>query len=178
MPNHFHLVAWPLADGQLSRWMHWLLSSHVRRYHLRYGTSGRIWQGRFKAFPIQQDSHLIAVLRYVERNPLRAGLVPRAEGWAWSSLRYFHAIAKPRFLHPGPIDRSDDWIILVNRPQTEEELNRVRQAANRESPFGNEEWRWATANRLGLQWTLRRRGRPSTVDKESVPITIQASLLE
>ncbi len=53
MPNHFHLVLWPHNDRDLGRWMQWLLTSHVRRYHSRRGTSGHVWQGRFKAFPIQ-----------------------------------------------------------------------------------------------------------------------------
>src|SRR5438132_11087818 len=86
MPNHFHLVLWPRSDGDLSRWMQWLLTSHVRRYHRHYQGSGHVWQGRFKAFPIEQDEHLLSVLRYVERNALRADLVARAEAWAWSSL--------------------------------------------------------------------------------------------
>lgn len=86
LPNHFHLALWPYADGDLSRWMHWLQTAHVRRYHRHYQSSGHIWQGRFKAFPIQQDEHLLTVMRYIERNPLRAGLVERAEHWEWSSL--------------------------------------------------------------------------------------------
>ncbi len=68
MPNHFHLVAWPVADDHLARWMDWLLTTHVRRYHRQYGTCGHVWQGRFRAFPIEQDMHLLTVLRYVERN--------------------------------------------------------------------------------------------------------------
>ena len=75
MPNHFHLAVWPSGDGDLSRWMHWLLNTHVRRYHQRYHSSGHIWQGRFKAFPIEADEHLLTVLRYIERNPVRANLV-------------------------------------------------------------------------------------------------------
>ena len=88
MPNHFHLVLWPRDDGDLSRWMQWLLTSHVRRYHRHYGGSGHVWQGRFKAFPIQKDDHLLAVLRYVERNPLRARslAVRKAERWPGSSV--------------------------------------------------------------------------------------------
>jgi len=70
-----------LADGDLGRWMHWLLTAHVRRYQRHYHATGHIWQGRFKAFPIQDDDHLLVVLRYVERNPLHAGLVGRAEAW-------------------------------------------------------------------------------------------------
>ena len=85
MPNHFHLAVRPRHDGDLSRWMHWLQNAHVRRYHQHYHSSGHIWQGRFKAFPIQEDAHLLTVLRYIERNPVRAGLATRAERWPWSS---------------------------------------------------------------------------------------------
>jgi putative transposase len=81
MPNHFHVVLWPQADDDLALWMHWLLTSHVARHRKRYRTTGHVWQGRFKAFPIEEDEHLLTVLRYVERNPLRANLVSRAEDW-------------------------------------------------------------------------------------------------
>ncbi len=87
MPNHFYLVIRPYQDGDLSRRMQWLLTSHVRRYHCRYRTEGRIWQLRFKAFPIQDDNHLITVVRYVERNALRSKLVERAEDWRCGSLQ-------------------------------------------------------------------------------------------
>jgi putative transposase len=70
--NDFHFVLWPYQDGDLSRWMQWLSISHVRRDHCHYHSSGHVWHGRFKAFPIQDDDHLLTVLRY-ERKPLRAG---------------------------------------------------------------------------------------------------------
>jgi REP element-mobilizing transposase RayT len=60
MPNHFHLALWPEGDGDLSRWMHWLLTAHVRRYLKHYHSSGHVWQGRFKAFPIQEDANAIS----------------------------------------------------------------------------------------------------------------------
>ncbi|HUG89208.1 MAG TPA: transposase, partial [Planctomycetaceae bacterium] len=101
--NHFHLVLWPHKDGDLSRWMQWLLTAHVRRYHRHYGGSGHVWQGRFKAFPIQQDEHLLSVLRYVERDALRVGLVRRAEDWPWGSLAEWGRPAPDSFLHPGPV---------------------------------------------------------------------------
>jgi putative transposase len=65
MPNHFHLTVWPHADGDLSRWMHWLMTTHVRRYLRHYHSSGHVWQGRFKAFPIQDDEQLLVVMRYI-----------------------------------------------------------------------------------------------------------------
>ena len=81
LPNHFHLALWPRDDGDLSRWMHWLMTTHVRRYLRHYRSSGHVWQGRFKGFPAEEDEHLLTMLRYIERNPLRAGLVERAEAW-------------------------------------------------------------------------------------------------
>src|SRR4051812_34758929 len=65
MPNHFHLVVRVEQSEDLSAMMQWWLTSHVRRQHLRHASSGHVWQGRFKSFPIQADAHLLAVLRYV-----------------------------------------------------------------------------------------------------------------
>ncbi|MDH5670073.1 MAG: transposase [Nitrospira sp.] len=85
-PTHVHLAVWPTRGRDLRRFLHWLLTAHVRRYHRHYQSSGHVWQGRFKAFPIQRDDHLLTVLRYIERNLLRAGLVARADEWRWSNL--------------------------------------------------------------------------------------------
>ena len=91
MPNHVHLVVRPSANTDLARWMHWVFTTHVRWYHAKYATTGRIWQGRFKAFVAQDDHHLLTVMRYVERNALRAKLVERAEDWEWGSLNWRRA---------------------------------------------------------------------------------------
>jgi len=155
MPNHFHLVLWPYNDGDLSRFLQWLLTSHVRRYHRHYGGCGHVWQGRFKAFPIEQDEHLLTVLRYVERNPLRAGLVLRAEDWRWSSLT-----AGDGWLNAGPVPRGDEWLAWVNQPQTAAEEQALRRCINRGTPFGSAAWQAETARRLDLEATLRPRGRP------------------
>ncbi|MCA9234379.1 MAG: transposase [Planctomycetales bacterium] len=165
LPNHFHLVLWPRRDGDLSRWMQWLLTSHVRRYHRHYGGSGHVWQGRFKAFPIQQDEHLRTVLRYVERNPLRAGLVDRAEAWPWSSLAWRNREwnrggRRPAMLAKWPIPAPRHWLDAVNAIETEAELAALRRSVERGSPYGAESWQRRTAVRLGLESTLRPRGRP------------------
>ena len=108
MPNHFHLVLWPYLDGDLGKWMQWLLTAHVRLYHQHYKSSGHVWPGRFKAFPIEQDEHLLTVLRYVERNPLRAGLVEHAEDWIWSSLSNSNGNRGMSLLEPLPMSRPPD----------------------------------------------------------------------
>ena len=157
---HFHLSLWPHEDGDLGRWMQWLLTSHVRRHRKRHGGSGHIWQGRFKAFPAQSDPHLHAVLRYVERNPLRSGLVRRAQDWAWSSLAHRSGGRRPFCLQEGPAPRPRPWVDYVNLPQTEDELEMLRRSMARGTPFGELEWIRRTARRLGLEYTLNPRGRP------------------
>jgi putative transposase len=162
MPNHFHLVLWPREDGDLSRWMQWLLTSHVRRYHRHYHSSGHVWQGRFKAFPIQRDEHLLTVMRYVERNPLRAKSlrVSRAERWPWSSVgRPPRGVERPP-LDAGPVPRGRKWLDWVNEPLSETELDALRQSVARGRPYGTQRWQNRAAADLGLEFTLRPRGRP------------------
>jgi putative transposase len=118
--------------------------------------------GGFKSFPIQEDDHLLTVLRYVERNPLRAQLVGRAEAWRWSSLGQQHqgqGLLRS-LLHPGPVPRPKGWLEWVNQAQTTAELERVRQSVVRGRPFGTEVWQQQTAKQLDLDYTLRARGRP------------------
>ena len=160
MPNHFHLVLWPFADGDVSRWMQWVQTTHVRRNHEHYRTCGHVWQGRFKSFPIEQDEHLLTVLRYVERNPLRAGLIAAVDGWPWSSLAIYPQRERPVWFSEGPVPRGRDWLEHVARPQTDVELAALRRCVQRGSPFGSERWTKRTTRQLQLESTLRPRGRP------------------
>lgn len=160
MPNHFHLALWPRGASDLSRFMQWLLTAQVRRYHRHYQSSGHVWQGRFKAFPIQQDEHLLTVLRYIERNPLRAGLVARAEDWPWSSLR--GRGGKEVWLQAVPVLEPKDWVNWVNAPMTDAEVAALRHSVNRGTPFGSAAWVQRTARRLGLEASVNPRGRPRT----------------
>ncbi len=169
MPNHFHLALWPLGDGDLSTWMGWLLTAHVRRYHKHYHSSGHVWQGRFQAFPIQEDEHLLAVLHYIERNPLRANMVAKAEDWSWSSLRYRLQIPLWPFLTASPVPMGPAWVGHVNEPQTEAELERLRHSVDRGLPYGSAAWTEETAKTLGLESSLRPRGRPPRISQEANP---------
>jgi putative transposase len=170
MPNHFHLVLWPRRDGDLSRFMHWLTVTHVGRWHAHHGTAGtgHLYQGRFKSFPVEADEHLIVVWRYVERNAIRANLARHARNWRWSSLAVrlglagAHTAKLRQMLAEGPIDLPRDWEAFVNAPQTDAEVRALRESFLRGRPFGTEAWSRRTATRLGLQPTLRPRGRPRT----------------
>ena len=164
MPNHWHLVLWPRDDGDLGRFMQRLSIAHVRRWqeHRRAVGTGHLYQGRYKSFPVQSDEHYLTVCRYVERNPLRANLVERAEDWRWSSLwlqRNGDDEAKT-ILSDGPVDYPRNWLQCVNRAETAEELDALRQSATRGKPFGNAPWTRRAITRLGLESSIRPRGRP------------------
>lgn len=160
MPNHFHIVLQLTQKEMLSKWMQWLMTSHVRRYHRHYGSSGHVWQGRFKSFVIQNDVHLLMVLRYVEGNPQRAGLVNLAKDWLWSSHRERIAGGFNKCIDEIPLQMPDDWERYVDEPFIEKELERLRKSVNRQSPYGQEDWQVRVSGELGLEPTIRPRGRP------------------
>jgi len=160
MPNHVHLVLRPRAGGDLAKWAHWVFTSHVRRHHRKYSTDGRIWQGRFKASVIQQDRHLLTVLRYVERNALSSNLVTRAEAWPWGSLNWRLQVNSPVCLAESPTPIPSNWVKYVNEPQSLQELAELRSAVSRERPYGALEWVAITAKVLGFTYSITPRGRP------------------
>jgi len=165
MPNHWHFIVRPVADDQVSAFFRRLTVTHTMRWHAHYrtGGTGHLYQGRFKSFPVQTDEHLLAVMRYVERNPVRAGLAERAEAWRWGSAwaRFQKDPTACRWLaSPGDPALPRPWLAWVNEPQTEAEVNALRNCIRRGCPFGDHAWVKSSVLRLGLQRTRRPRGRP------------------
>lgn len=164
MPNHWHLLLWPRRDGELSEVLRWITVTHTQRWHAHHKTAGTgpVYQGRFKSFPVQTDDHFLTVARYVERNALRAQLVPRAEEWPWGSL-WWRVHGDPKqtaWLSGWPMDQPHNWVAQVNRAQTASELEALRVSVQRGRPFGEESWVRRMAKRFGMESTLRPRGRP------------------
>lgn len=163
MSNHWHFVVWPEHDGDLAAFMQQVTNTHVKRWkeHRHEIGYGHLYQGRYKCFPVESEDDFYQVVRYVERNALRANLVERAEQWRWSSLRRAEREEPDgAILSAWPLPRPSDWVEMVNQPQTEAELGSLRCCVNRCRPFGDPSWVADVAKRLGLQWTLRPRGRP------------------
>jgi putative transposase len=172
MPNHWHLVLWPREDGELSQYMRWLSVTHAQRWHAHHHTAGTgpLYQGRFKSFPIQDDRHFLIGCRYVERNPVRAGLVTRASDWRWSSASGGAGTSKP-WLTPReawPLPAPADWDEWVNAPGTQAELLALRRSVVRGAPFGDDRWTTRTARRLSLESSLRPPHRPKKSTKRKV----------
>jgi putative transposase len=160
MPNHWHLALWPRNDGDLAAYMSWLTNTHVRRWRQHWHSigEGHVYQGRYKNFLVQKDDHFLTLIRYIEANPVRAKLVTRAQEWRWSSLTP-GGDERPA-LCEWPVLRPEDWTQIVNAPLAEEQLERVRLSLKRGRPLGTDSWVKQTARRLGLEFTLRPRGRP------------------
>lgn len=168
MSNHFHLLLRPLG-APISRIMQSLLVSHTQRYHKNHRSGGHVWQGRFKSPVIQNDEHLLTVLRYIEANPLRAGIVERAEDYRWSSYAV-HGLGKvDELVDPLPVYqelsasagvRQAKWSRLVHRPLEEATLAAVRRSCATGLPYGRDVWVRRLAKKLDLDLTIRPRGRP------------------
>jgi len=157
MSTHWHFVLWPREEGDLSEFMRWLTVTHTQRWHAAHRTAGTgpLYQGRFKSFPIQEDDHLLTVLRYVERNPLRANMVEEADAWRWSSLWHRTHRNRAGLVDAGPVALPRRWRQHVQTPQTEAEL--------------------AAPASFGGAWLAFRRRRLATAHREAVMPRINAS---
>jgi putative transposase len=162
MPNHWHLVLRPEKDGALSTFMHDLTGTHAQQWNAGRNASGQgaVYQGRFKAIPVQCDVYFLRLCRYVERNPIRAGLVPRAGDWQWSSLWRRLNNCADGLLADWPIARPEPWIELLDETSSDQETDDIRSAIRGSVPYGSEPWREDTAELLNLAPVERHRGRP------------------
>jgi putative transposase len=164
MPNHWHLVVYPKKDGDMSSFMGWITNTHTRRWHTAHKSigSGHLYQGRYKSFPVETDTYLLQLIRYVERNPLRARLVKKAENWKWSSLwrREYGSQEQKKLLSKLPIDIPNDYHTFINEPQTASELEDIRHSVIKSKSYGDIEWVEKISTKLGLEQTLHTPGRP------------------
>lgn len=140
MPNHWHLLVYPQKDGELSRALQWLGTSHTRRFHVRTKTigGGHLYQGRYKSFLIENDSHLLTVLKYVERNPVRAKLCEYPEGWRWGSAyrRICGSLIEKRILGELPVDLPNDYVDWIRISEPSEDLKTIRNSVNKGASYG------------------------------------------
>ncbi len=87
---------------------------HVRRHHRHYKSSAHAGPGGFKAFPVQSDEHYLTVLRYGQRNPLRANMVQSSQDWEWPSLKPTGRSGPAGLLHDDPVLKPAQWTRNVN----------------------------------------------------------------
>jgi putative transposase len=168
MSNHFHLLIKPVGDT-ISRIMQSLTVSHTQRYHRHYQSGGHVWQGRFKSPVVQNDQHLLCVLRYIEANPLRAKLVRTAGAYRWSSYAahgggavddLLDSLITYEEISPYPKVRQRHWSAMVHEPLAERDLTSIRRSTATGLPYGEQAWIGRLAEQLNLELRTRPRGRP------------------
>jgi len=164
MPNHWHLVLNPQKDGDLALFLHHLTNAHTRKVHALTNTngSGHLYQGRYKSFLIGQDGYLLTAVKYTERNPVRADLVPRCEDWRWSSAwRRAHGTnAQRTLLAELPETFPRDHVQWINAAEDAGALELIRASVNKGAPYGKSLWVEEMVTRFSLESTQHGVGRP------------------
>ena len=140
MPNHVHLILVPCDEDGLRRALGEAHRRYTRRVNLREGWRGHLWQERFHSFPMD-EAWLLAATRYVELNPVRAGLVKQARAWRWSSARAHLKGADDALVTVAPLlERADDWRAFLRGGVEEAALEVIRGRERTGRPLGAPEF--------------------------------------
>ncbi len=155
MSNHWHFAVRPRRDGDLGKFFGRFTQKVTQRWH-KYRQimgAGHLFQGRYKSFLVQTDSYFIQLMKYIEANPLRAGLVSRAEEWRWGSLymRAKNGESGTGILASWPVDMPSDYAQEVNRPLQKAFMDQVRNSITRGRPLGHDEWITGKVREYGLE---------------------------
>ncbi len=170
MPNHVHLLVTPQEEDSLPKTMQSLGRRYVRHVNWVYGRSGTMWEGRYRAAMIDPDTALLACMRYIELNPVRAKLAREPRDYQWSSYRSNafgeHDALVTRHeqycaLGPDGPQRQAAYMALFDEALDEEFVATLRAATNGGWPFGGDRFKQQIAQSLGRRVEPLPRGRPA-----------------
>ncbi len=162
MSNHVHLLIKPGSEESLFKMMQGLTLCYTQHINRTYGRTGRLWESRYHSCIVDQEKHLWAVARYIEQNPVRVGMVKRAEDYPYSSARAHvngsedAVLGEDLFSH----DRRRDYILLLWSDIPQKEFERLRYATKTGRPFGSEEFVLEMEKKLARRLLQRPKGRP------------------
>jgi putative transposase len=164
MTNHVHLVAVPADEWSLQAMLKPLHMRHAQRVNRARGWRGHVWQGRFFS-SILDEEYLWAAIRYVERNPVRAGIVRSAEGYAWSSAQAHCGLRSDPVLTADPewqrtVEGVGDWAAWLAEADPPEKLAELRRNAPSGLPCGSDTFVRALEKKLGRSLVRGQPGRP------------------
>jgi putative transposase len=161
MPNHVHMILVPGSEAALAACVGTTHRRYARAVNVREGWTGHLWQGRFASF-VMDEGHLLACARYVELNPVRAGLTARPEDWPWSSARVHLGGAGDGLVDPAPLlERWPDWRAVLDSGLANDELAAVRAREASGHPLAGEAFVRALAGGTGRRLGPGRPGRPT-----------------
>lgn len=141
MPNHVHLLVTPMADHGVTHLMQDVGRKYVRYVNHRYQRTGTLWEGRYKSSLIDSDAYLLACMRYIELNPVRAGLVREPNDYLWSSYVSNAHGARNVILTPHPLMThlgTDAYQNLFKEALDQGTVDSIREALNQELVLGRD----------------------------------------
>ena len=170
MPNHVHLVVVPEREESLGRAIQWAHGKYVEFFNCRYDTVGHLWQGRFRS-SVMDEYHLFNGVRYVERNPVRAGLVRRAEEYPWSSAAARCGLRSDTLISDDLpfLGEIKDWSGWLSGVESQEELRKIRECTERCYPLASEDFVRQIEQQSGYRFPAVRGNRKRTGDEGSDP---------
>jgi putative transposase len=162
MPNHWHFVLYPEKDSQLQVFFHWLTLTHTQRWQVvrNFVGHGHVYQGRYKSNICENNEHFLNLVRYVERNAVRANLVERAEDWRWSSVwrRENGTEKQKQLLSEWPVPVPQNYLETLIKFENSDDLDELRRCLKRGRPYGSGEWTVEMVREHGLEASVRSRG--------------------
>jgi len=160
MSNHIHLIVVPEREESLGLALRDAHTVYAMRFNTRTGLSGHVWQGRFYSCPLD-DPHLWAATRYIERNPIRAGMIERAEAYKWSSAAHHCGLRHDPVLSPDfpPRGVIEDWHAWLSAPEDEAAITTIRQSTHTGRPCGSPTFIDQLQNLLQRTLRPKKRGR-------------------
>jgi len=164
MPNHVHVVVVPPSEDALCRAIGEAHRRYTRRVNFREGWRGHLWQGRFASF-VMDEEYLVSAVRYVERNPVKAGLARRAEDWPWSSAAAHaagrgDAVAQGDWLTQLTAGWVCSWAEFLRRKDDRGFATAMRRCENTGRPLGEATFLSKLEALLGRTLLPRKPGRP------------------
>ncbi len=179
MTNHVHLLVTPETNEGIAKLMQSVGRRYVQYINHSYKRTGTLWEGRYKSSIIQAETYLLACMRYIELNPVRANMVQDPSQYAWSSYR-FNALAQPNsvitphslYLSLGQeVEvRQEAYRRLFRSELDEDAIKDIRLALAQSQPLGSKKFGEEICEALGMRRTQHRRGRPSNI-KDQVTVT-------
>lgn len=158
MPNHVHLILTPQTEDGLRDALAEAHRRYSSRINQRQGWRGYLWQGRF-ASVVMDEHHLMACARYVEMNPVRAGLAERPQDWPWSSASAHLAGRDDGLVTSAPLlSRAPDWPGLLGAALPQAEYEAIRQGERTGRPLGADDFVKRLETDLGRPLGPRKRG--------------------
>lgn len=158
MPNHLHVILTPSDPDGLRRVFADLHRRYTGAINARHRWTGHLWRGRFGSV-VMDEAHLLAAVRHVSLNPVRAGLVAHAQDWPWSSVRAHMAGRDDGVVKAAPVlARTGDFAAFLGQAGDEAEFAPLRRSETTGRPLGSADWVAALERDTGRTLAPRKRG--------------------